>query len=140
MKVGLTGRNLNGPKFSWKGPGDIKLDPQIRMGVALQLPVVLLALDYDLNKNKSDVLPDYESQMYGLGAEFNLWLLKLRAGLYKNQASKESGSVYTFGTSLNLLLLDLDIAGAMSTDEVSVGGTEEIRERYSVGLGLSFRF
>ena len=139
MKVGLTGRNLNSPKFDWKGPGDIKLGSQLRAGVAYQFPVVLLAADYDLNKNESDILQGYESQMYGLGAEFNLWLLKLRAGLYKNQASKESGSVYTFGTSLNLLLLDLDLAGAMSTDEVDIGD-DEIKERYSIGLGLSFRF
>lgn len=141
LKVGLTGRNLNKPKFNWAGPGDYKLDPQLRSGVSLQLPLVLLAADYDLTKNKSLNLDGFKSQMFDLGTEINLiGVLKLRGGLYKNLAVKGSGSVYTLGTGLHFIALDIDVACAMSTDKVKIGGGDDIRERYSVGLSLALRF
>lgn len=143
LKAGLTARNINKPKFDWAGPGDYKLDPQLRAGISFKLPFVLLAVDYDLNKNESVALDGYESQMFALGAEIDLWLLRLRAGMYQNLASAESGPVYTVGTSLNLLLVQLDIAAAMATDTVKIeagSGSEEIAERYSANLALSVRF
>ncbi|MBI4833533.1 MAG: conjugal transfer protein TraF [Planctomycetes bacterium] len=144
VKLGLTGRNINGPKFTWDGPGDYKLDPQYRFGASLKVPLLLLSFDYDLNKTKSQVLEGYESQMMGLGAEINLiGFLFLRAGMYQNKAISGSGKIYTLGTSINLLLFKLDLAVAQADKEVTIESgteTEEIKERYGVSFALSFRY
>jgi hypothetical protein len=144
VKLGLTGRNINAPKFKWEGPGDYKLDGQYRFGASLKVPMLLLSLDYDLNKTKSQVLEGYESQMMGLGAEINLLgILNLRGGMSQNKAISGSGKVYTLGTSINLFLFKFDLAVAQATDKVEIesgSGAQEIPERAGVSFALSLRY
>ena len=140
---GLVIRNLNSPKFAYAGKGDAVLDPQTRIGVAAKLSSLLtLAADYDVTKNKSALLSGYESQMFAIGAEVNLiGALKLRMGSVQNMASSNSASALTYGLGLNLILLDLDLAGTMASKKVAVeqDGTE-LPVRAGFSGALSFRF
>ena len=139
---GLVIRNLNSPKFAYAGKGDVVLDPQTRAGVAMNLGMITLAADYDVTKNKSSLLKGYESQMFAMGAEVNLiGALKLRMGTVQNMASSNSASALTYGLGLNLILLDLDLAGTMANDKIQVekDGTE-IPVRAGFSGALSFRF
>ncbi|MFH1230144.1 MAG: conjugal transfer protein TraF [Planctomycetota bacterium] len=145
FRTGLTIRNVNTPKFAYAGPGDVKLYPQIRAGVAVDvLPGLLVAAaDYDLTKNKSDLLDGYESQMFGLGAEVNLiGVLRLRAGTSQNLASKVSSSVYTYGVGINLLLLNIDVGGSFAKKmvETKMAGGGQMPERTTLTVAVSLRF
>ncbi len=129
INVGLVAKNLNSPKFD--GPknqatgvdtSDVKVEPQARLGVALDpFSWLSLAADMDLTKNKT-VLPGRESQLIGGGLEahfdhwYSLWLA-FRAGAYKNIAQDGSKPVITAGLSLGPKYLRLDINAAFATEK-----------------------
>lgn len=145
IKGGLVIRNLNSPKFDFAGPGgDFELEPQIRMGVSANLIGLLrLAMDYDVTVNKSLVLNGYESQWFGMGAELDLWLLKVRAGMQQNLASENAGPVMTGGVGLKLIWLQVDLAAALATDTAKIeagSGGEEIPERLALSFQASLKF
>ncbi|MFH0889160.1 MAG: conjugal transfer protein TraF [Planctomycetota bacterium] len=143
LRVGLTIKNINKPKFSATG-GDIELDPQTRAGVAMDvLPnFLVVAADYDVTKNKSTILQGYESQMFALGAEINLiGFLKFRAGTSRNLAT--SAKALTGGLRINLVLLSLDLAVIYSSDNVkteNTAGGGEIPQKFGGSLSLAIRF
>ncbi|MFA5773685.1 MAG: conjugal transfer protein TraF [Candidatus Paceibacterota bacterium] len=145
VQAGLIIRNLNGPTFKFDGPGDFKLDPQIRLGVGVNLINRLkVALDYDVTKNKSMVLNGYESQFFGMGAEIDLWVLNVRAGMMKNLASSGSGPVMTGGIGLGLgQLIRIDLGGSLATDTSTVGSganPDTIPQRASIAFQASIKF
>lgn len=129
VSVGLALKNLNTPKFD--GPKDpvtladtdkIKVEPQGRVGVALEpFSWLSLAADMDITKNKT-VLPGRESQLFGGGLEahfdhwYALWLA-IRAGAYKNIAESGGKPIITAGISLGPQYLRLDINGAFATEK-----------------------
>lgn len=146
LRVGLTIKNINKPKFASAGPDDITLDPQTRAGIAMDvLPnFLVVAADYDISKNKSAILKGYESQMFGLGAEINLiGFLKFRAGTTQNLASKLPSKAVTGGLRINLLLLSIDLAGTFSSTKVKTedtAGGGQMPQKAGGSLSISLRF
>jgi hypothetical protein len=144
-RLGLLARNLNSPTFDQPGVGAaagepaFKDDLQARAGVALQpLSLLSLAGDVDLSKNATSV-PGYSSRNVGAGAEINLWLLKLRAGLMKDV---EGGTplVYTAGIGLRLFMVSLDIGGAVSSKTVTFSDGTRAPSVIQVGAQFSLLF
>jgi hypothetical protein len=147
FQIGLMGRNLNSPSFDgFTDPEtghkfeDVTLDPQARAGVAfIPFNTLTLEVDYDLTSNET-VLKGYDTQFLSAGFEWDAFrFLALRAGAYKNMAEDDIGTVYTAGLGLNLWLVRLDIAGAMSADDATVDGEEVPREaRATAELSIDF--
>lgn len=146
ISVGLMAKHLASPEFEFapgSGLAPIKLEPQVRLGVALRpFKSLILAADTDLTTNESEILEGYESRQVGVGAEWRPFgFLALRGGGYKNMESDETGWVYTAGLGLRLWKLAFDFSGAMAADEQEIGSGDdrtEIRERYSVAVLLRF--
>lgn len=134
LNVGLVAKNLTSPKF--KSPAlkdqngnlvttdakgnpvsneDVKLKPQVRMGIALEpWSWLTFAADLDLTENET-VLSGlgYKSRTLGGGVEIHpgRWF-KIRAGMYKNLANDEIGPVATAGLTFGLPWLNLEVDGA----------------------------
>ncbi|MBI5361106.1 MAG: conjugal transfer protein TraF [Planctomycetes bacterium] len=150
LRLGLTARNINKPKFDFAGPGDYEVDMQIRAGAAYNVfDSLCVAADYDITENETMNLGGFSSQMFNAGLEYTfLGFLSARVGGFKNMADAESGPAYTGGLGVHLIWLDIDLAGAVSSDEVEIetattgtsGGTETIREKYAFffNVGLAF--
>lgn len=165
FNFGLTGRNLNSPKFDGFSKdinydsadtdpitglpttitktinvADIKLKPQATAGIAfIPFETLTLEVDYDLTKNET-VLTKYKTQNLSAGLEWDIMrFLALRAGAYKNMAESDTGVVYTAGLGLNLWAIRLDIAGAMSPDKVQFDG-EEVPKLAKASVQLSVDF
>jgi hypothetical protein len=143
FNFGLTGRNLNSPKFDGftktvdytLADGTpksasisveaVKIKPQATAGVAfIPFETLTIEADYDLTKNET-VLTDFKTQNFSAGLEWDvLRFLALRAGTYKNMAESDTGWVYTAGLGLNLWAARLDFAAALSPDKVQFDGEE----------------
>jgi len=160
FNFGLTGRNLNSPKFDGfekdifynfadgtPNPdpknitvADVKLKPQATAGIAfIPFETFTIEVDYDLTKNET-VLTKYKTQNLSAGLEWDaLRFLALRAGAYKNMAESVTGVVYTAGLGLNLWAVRLDLAAAMSPDKVQFDG-EEVPKLAKASVQLSVDF
>lgn len=166
-QIGLTGRNLNRPvlkggTYTDASGGrfkvdDVDLDPQVALGVALYpWETFCLTADLDLTENTTvlrttnlETLPagidpvldiEYSSQRLALGAEWNLLrFLALRGGVSRDLAESESGEMLHAGLGLNLWAARVDLAGAMSTETVTVDG-EDYPRAFNLGLGVSVDF
>ena len=166
-QAGLTVRNLNRPVL--KGGtfldaegqtftvGDVDLDPQVALGVAFYpWETVCLTADIDLTENRTiisttsgrtlaaginpNLKVEFASQRLGAGAEWNvLRFLALRAGASTDLAESETGTMVHAGVGLNLWALRFDLAGAISTETVTVDGSEYPRA-FNVGAGLTVDF
>jgi hypothetical protein len=150
LRLGMVVRNLNYPSFAQpKQAKDLGLDkytiePQVRVGVAYwPLNFITLSADLDLTNNKT-VLSGYQSRMFGVGAEVNIlnrsWLnLALRGG-YMDNLSESYGSMFTAGLGLNLFHLQVDFAGAVSTEMTSIAGGKKFPTSALGSVSLSFNF
>jgi hypothetical protein len=124
FNLGLTGRNLNSPKFDGFTKNgvvakDATLKPQLTAGVAY-IPFTTLAIeaDYDLLKYASP-LKDIDTQNLALGVEWDVMrTLALRAGVTKNLAESDLDWIYTGGLGFNFWLVRLDLAAAVSPEKV----------------------
>jgi hypothetical protein len=124
------GRNLNSPTFD--GPtvngtqyADVKMEPQVRAGVAW-FPVrsVILEADLDLLPS-STLLPDHNAQYAALGFEWRTGRqTDFRLGTYRNLRGGDIGQVYTFGVGIGFLGGRLSLAGAWSQGTTNFPGTE----------------
>jgi hypothetical protein len=159
FNFGLTGRNLNSPKFdgftkdiSYTLPDgittnpktiiadEVKLKPQATAGIAfIPFETLTLEVDYDLTKNET-VLTDYKTQNFSAGLEWDaLRFLALRAGTYKNMAESDTGWIYTAGLGLNLWAVRFDLAAAMSPDKVQYDGDKVPKlAKASVQVSIDF--
>ena len=127
VNVGLSLKNLNTPKFDGPVVGGVstekvKVEPQARVGVAVDpLSWLSIAADMDLTTNKT-VLPGRDSQLIGGGAEFHfdnwyaLWLA-LRVGAYKNLGESGSKPIITGGLSLGPQYCRFDLNAAVATEK-----------------------
>ena len=141
FRFGLLARNVNSPKFDFEGPGDLKLDPQFRAGVAV-LPIdsLTLAADMDLIKNDTFLSRSYDYRMLSLGAEYALLdFLFVRAGYLKNLEEDEVAGAFTGGVGLNFLGAHLDLAAAWAPGEVEYEG-EDVPEEVRAELTFSLLF
>ena len=109
-RVGVTGRNLNNPKFSQPasatsdGVGRFAVNPQVRLGLSLSpFHWWNLAADLDLTRNLTPI-DGVVSRQLGLGTEINVfnrsWInIPIRFGLARNVAA--DSNMVTFGAGLN---------------------------------------
>ncbi|MDD2898034.1 MAG: conjugal transfer protein TraF [Desulfuromonadaceae bacterium] len=151
VSVGLALKNLNSPTFDGpKDPatgaatGKVKVEPQARLGVALDpLSWLSLAADMDLTKNKT-VIHGRDSQLIGGGLEahFDHWYavwLALRAGMYKNIGEDGSKPIITAGLSLGPQWLRFDLNGAFATEKAKYDNKSYPNEaKVEFGLSTSF--
>lgn len=159
LAVTVVGRNLNGPEFRWDPafgaePKLIRFDPQFAIGASytafhqVGLPLTF-ALEADLNRVSSDILPRYHTQFIraGLGWEPNWggFGFGLRAGMFKNLADAEQAFTLTCGAGLRLWFFHLDFAGQLGlvTQEFGTDADNEIiphRFGFGVELGIDVSF
>ncbi len=140
LKLGVVGKYLNSPEFDDPKGGKIKVKPQARAGIALNpFETLTIAADIDLTENET-TFPGYKSRNIGGGIEWDiLKFLALRAGLYKNLAETDIDMVYTAGLGLNLWLLRLDVAAAISSNK-SRFDNKSFPEEARVQANLSIEF
>jgi hypothetical protein len=142
-RVGVVVRNLNRPSFDTDA-GFYDLDPQVRMGLALNpYKFWTVALDLDLTNNNTPV-QGFHSRELSVGTEVNLLdrkfiTLPLRAGLIKNVAESSSKIGYTFGTGLDTKYFRFDISGVISSEFTEIKGNS-IPTKVGVVAGLGFMF
>jgi hypothetical protein len=135
LTVGLVAKNLTSPGF--KSPelrdqkgrlvneagtlggsfrdSDVKLKPQVRLGVAVApLSWLTLASDIDLTANEAVLAGlDFKDRHFGGGLELSPFdWFKVRSGMYENLADSGIGPVATAGLTLGIPWVLLEIDGA----------------------------
>jgi hypothetical protein len=146
FRIGITGRNLNEPRFDYTtDEGEEKtwtINPQVRGGIAyMPCNWFTLAADADLTRNKSPK-EGYHSQLVSTGVEFNLFnFLTLRGGFYTNvgDSTTHDEFVYTAGLGTNFWGIHLDVGAAMS-DSRSEFNDYSIPDETRAELALSAQF
>lgn len=142
FNAGLVVKNLNSPEFdnSTGFTGKTKVEPQVRVGVALDpFSWLTVAADMDMTKNKT-LAKGNDSQNFGFGAELKPFsFLAIRGGMYTNVAESSVGPVGTFGLSLGPNWLRLDLDGAAAFKSATFDNKSYPREA-KVEFGLSTMF
>ncbi|ADE53728.1 conjugal transfer protein TraF [Coraliomargarita akajimensis] len=149
----LTGYNLNNPTFDGYDQKltvngtertvrvqSVQLEPQVKAGAAW-LPSRRLTLAGDIDLLQTDtLLQDYTVQRLSFGAEYDLSMVQLRLGTYKNIAESEIGWVLTGGLGFQLWALDVNAGGAVSIDDtVEYDSTDYPRTmRLFLSAGVQF--
>ena len=156
FQFGIAGKNLNSPEFD--GPeitfdrivngnpvsetrriDNITLEPQVTVGAAW-IPTKAITLTVEADMLEADApIGNYKEQYIRGGVELDLALLALRAGAYINNAESDADPVITAGLGLNLWLMRIDLAGAVSTATVTYDG-EDIPTAARVSLGIAMDF
>lgn len=124
LRLGLVGKNLNGPKFETAVPSEnFKLSPMARAGANVSLGESFdVALDIDLTKNNT-FLDDIESRYVGGGFNWHpaSWF-SLRLGAMSNLAHDNEGIVYTAGLGFGLKWFQFDLAAQQASKESTYNG------------------
>ncbi|WP_455245917.1 conjugal transfer protein TraF [Petrachloros mirabilis] len=113
LRVGIVAKDINQPTFDDLGGGELKIEPQIRGGIALN-PYSTLTLtgDVDITANKT-FIPGLKSQVLSLGAEQTILsqFLSFRVGAFKNM--KDAGTPFTptAGLGIRIYAFRLDLGG-----------------------------
>ncbi|BCZ18915.1 hypothetical protein NHP190012_05570 [Helicobacter sp. NHP19-012] len=119
--LGLVGKYLNAPKIRYAHLPDMRIDPQVRLGLGYRWKWLNLAMDFDLTSNKMLML-DKRSQMIGGGVMFNWKWFALKLGAMGNvaQAGLHQGVILTGGIRL-FRVLDFSVQSGLQT--VALGGS-----------------
>ncbi|MDX2253764.1 MAG: conjugal transfer protein TraF [Nitrospira sp.] len=113
IRFGVVAKDINKPVFDDTGGGEIKLEPQVRGGLALNpWSTLTLTADVDITKNKT-LVPGVKSQLLSLGAEqtFLSEFISLRIGTFKNMQDATTPFIPTAGLGLRLFFLRADVGG-----------------------------
>lgn len=132
ITLGLVGKNLNAPTFSL-GSQKIKIDPQVRAGVALNMDLFTLALDTDLTSNQL-LGSKVKNQMVSLGGTLDLGFFALRAGVAKDLQNKND-LIYALG--LGLAFLDFGVQFGKKTNPFN---GINLPDYIALQLGAGFSF
>ncbi len=154
-RLGLTGRNINNPKFKNPDqarlagePDKFSLQGNARAGFAFSpLHFWNIAADLDLTRNLTPI-GGVASRQAGVGMEVNVfnrsWInIPLRAGLSRNLAQKGSKTSLTGGFGLNLLHFNVDAAASVSPARQQIqseGESKKIPTNVGVALQIGFMF
>lgn len=154
LRFGLMGRNLNQPSFDGFTQtltnqagltqqvrfASVTLDRQFSAGFAFTpFDSLTVAADLDLTA-QATTLPGAETRYIAAGAEWDVRpILALRAGLHHNLAQRDVAPVLTAGFGLNIWLLRLDLAGAISTDSTPIDDGE-VPEQARLAASLTVDF
>jgi hypothetical protein len=113
IRFGIVAKDINKPVLDNSGGGEIKLDPQVRGGIALNpYSTLTLTADVDITANRT-ILPDVKSQLLSLGAEQTLLseFLSLRIGTFKNMKDAATPFIPTAGLGLRIFFFRADVGG-----------------------------
>lgn len=132
LRFGLVAKDINQPTFDAPGGGELKLEPQVRGGVAVNpYSSLTLSADVDATSNKTFV-PGVKSQVLSLGAEQTIFseFMSFRLGAFKNMQDARTPFTPTAGLGLRIFAFRMD-----------VGGGYDFREKGALGsLSLSLTF
>lgn len=154
-RLGLTGRNLNNPKFDNPASaaadgvsGKFSINPTVRSGLSFSPENWWhFAADADLTRNLTP-LDGYASQEVGGGTEIDVfnrsWInIPLRVGIKHNLAQASDGATFTAGTGLNFLHFMIDASGEVGNQSIVIqnqGNTTRIPREVGGAVQLSFLF
>jgi len=132
LRFAMVAKDINQPTFNASGGGELKLEPQIRGGLAVNpYSSLTLTADVDATANKTFV-PGVKSQVLSLGAEQTILseFLSIRVGGFKNMKDATTPFTPTAGLGLRIFAFRMD-----------VGGGYDFREKGALGsLSLSLTF
>lgn len=113
--VGLVVKNVVPHRYTTNINTEIRIDPQVRAGVAYNAGWGILALDLDVVENKAVGAGD-STQNLSLGAEWDLYFAKIRGGYnYNFSASGEAKKgLLSIGMQIRPFGMLLDVAYADS--------------------------
>ncbi|WP_260320640.1 conjugal transfer protein TraF [Helicobacter gastrocanis] len=119
--VGLVGKYLNAPKIRYAHLPNMRIDPQVRLGLGYRWKWLNLAMDFDLTSNQTMML-DKRSQMIGGGVMFNWKWFALKLGAMGNVAKEglHQGVILTGGIRL-FKVIDFSVQSGLQT--VALGGS-----------------
>ena len=125
FKLGISGKNLNGPEFDTIDDATYKLEPQVKVGLGYSSTDLFdVEVDYDVN-SINDELTDTDYQYLSVGINFHpLTWFSLRAGLKDNLADDYNGMIYTAGASFGLKWLQVDAAVQVSENSGNYDGND----------------
>ncbi len=113
LRLGVVAKDINGPEFDAPDGSTMKLDPQVRGGVAVNpWSSLTLTADMDITSNKT-LIPGVKSQVLSLGAEQTILseFLSFRIGTFKNVQDAQSPFTPTAGIGLRIYAFRVDVGG-----------------------------
>ena len=113
IRFGIVAKDINKPTFNDASGGEVRLEPQVRGGVALNpWSTLTLTADVDITENNT-LLAGVKSQYLSLGAEqtFLTEFLSLRIGTFKNMQDAATPFIPTAGLGLRFFFLRADVGG-----------------------------
>lgn len=132
IRFGIVAKDINTPTFDAAGGGELKLDPQVRAGVAINpYSSLTLTADVDVTSNKTFV-PGVKSQLLSLGLEQTILteFLSFRVGTFKNMQDASTPFIPTAGLGIRWFNFRAD-----------AGGGYDFREKGAlVSASISFTF
>lgn len=132
IRFGIVAKDINTPTFDAAGGGELKLDPQVRAGVAINpYSSLTLTADVDVTSNRTFV-PGVKSQLLSLGLEQTILseFLSFRVGTFKNMQDASTPFVPTAGLGIRWFNFRAD-----------AGGGYDFREKGAlVSASISFTF
>lgn len=113
IRFGIVAKDINKPTFDAAGGGELKLDPQVRAGVAINpYSTLTMTADVDVTSNKTFV-PGVKSQLLSLGLEQTILteFLSFRVGTFKNMQDASTPFVPTAGLGMRWFNFRADAGG-----------------------------
>ncbi|MBH0208214.1 MAG: conjugal transfer protein TraF [Nitrospira sp.] len=113
VRFGVVAKDINKPTFDAAGGGELKLEPQVRVGVAINpYSTLTLTADVDATSNKT-FIPGVKSQLVSLGLEQTILseFLSFRIGTFKNMQDASTPFVPTAGLGMRWFNFRADAGG-----------------------------
>ncbi|BCA53423.1 conserved exported protein of unknown function [Nitrospira sp. KM1] len=113
LRFGAVAKDINQPTFKAPGGGELRLNPQVRAGMAINpYSSLTLTMDVDATSNKT-LVPGVKSQLLSLGAEQTILteFLSFRVGAFKNMQDATTPFTPTAGLGLRIFAFRLDLGG-----------------------------
>ena len=113
VRFGVVAKDINKPTFDAAGGGELKLEPQVRVGLALNpYSTLTLTADVDATSNKT-FIPGVKSQLLSLGLEQTILseFLSFRIGTFKNMQDASTPFIPTAGLGMRWFNFRADAGG-----------------------------
>lgn len=113
VRVGVVAKDLNTPTFDAAGGGTLKLEPQVRVGLAVNpYSTLTLTADVDATSNRTFV-PGVKSQLLSFGLEQTILseFLSFRVGTFKNMQDASTPFFPTAGLGMRWFNFRADAGG-----------------------------
>jgi hypothetical protein len=113
FRLAVVAKDINKPRFDAAGGGELTLEPQVRVGVAVNpYSTLTLTADVDATSNKTFV-SGVKSQLLSLGLEQTILseFLSFRIGTFKNMQDASTPFVPTAGLGLRWFFFRADAGG-----------------------------